>query len=288
MKKSLPYILDFAFLTVGSFILALGVNMFLAPNKISSGGVSTICTILLHMFNIKMSITNIACNIVLFILGFKYLGKYAVVKTAFGILALTAFLELTSYFPVYSDDMLIATVVGGVLVGIGIGLVVKRDGSTGGSDFASLIIKRFIPHISIAAIILILDCSIIILSGIVFKSLTVTIFSIISMFISSKITDYIVTLGNNAKSVQILSDKSEEISKYIIEKLQRGVTGVYCKGMYSQSEKLMLMCTVSPKELPKLIRAVREIDKSAFIIINDSKEVLGEGFKLKSDYDQQN
>ena len=97
MKKSLPYILDFAFLTVGSFILALGVNMFLAPNKISSGGVSTICTILLHIFNIKMSITNIVCNIVLFLLGFKYLGKYAVVKTAYGILALTAFFEGESF-----------------------------------------------------------------------------------------------------------------------------------------------------------------------------------------------
>lgn len=288
MKKSISYILDFTFITVGCFILALGINMFLAPNKISSGGISTIGTILLHIFSIKMSITNIVCNIVLFLLGFRYLGKYAVIKTTFGILSLTGFLELTSYFPTYTDDMMLATVVGGVLVGIGVGLVIKRDGSTGGSDFASLIIKRFIPHISIATIILILDCAVIVASGIVFRSLTVTIFSIIAMYISSKVTDYIVTLGNNAKSVQILSDKADEISKHIMEKLQRGVTGIYCKGMYSQSEKLMLMCTVSPKELPKLIRAVRAIDKSAFIIINDSKEVLGEGFKLKSDYDQQN
>ncbi len=288
MKKSISYILDFTFITVGCFILALGINMFLAPNKISSGGISTIGTILLHIFSIKMSITNIVCNIVLFLLGFRYLGKYAVIKTTFGILSLTGFLELTSYFPTYTDDMMLATVVGGVLVGIGVGLVIKRDGSTGGSDFASLIIKRFIPHISIATIILILDCAVIVASGMVFRSLTVTIFSIIAMYISSKVTDYIVTLGNNAKSVQILSDKADEISKHIMEKLQRGVTGIYCKGMYSQSEKLMLMCTVSPKELPKLIRAVRAIDKSAFIIINDSKEVLGEGFKLKSDYDQQN
>ena len=93
------------------------------------------------------------------------------------------------------------------------------------------------------------------------------------MFISSKITDYIVTLGNNAKSVQILSDKADEISKHIMEKLQRGVTGIYCKGMYSQSEKLMLMCTVSPKELPKLIRAVRAIDKSAFINCTSLKTI---------------
>lgn len=286
MKKALPYIIDFLFIIVGCFILALGINMFLTPNKISSGGVSTIGTILLHMFNVKMSITNIACNVILFALGFRYLGKYAIIKTATGIIALTGFLELTSYFPVFTDDMMLATIVGGVLVGIGIGLVVRRDASTGGSDFASLIIKRFIPHISLATIILIIDCTVILISGIVFKSVTITIFSVISMYISSRVTDYIVTLGNNAKSIQIFSDKNEEMASYIMEKFERGVTGVHCKGMYSQNEKIMLLCIVSPKELPRLINAIRKFDKRAFIIINDAREVLGEGFKSKSDYDQ--
>ncbi len=286
MKKSLPYIMDFLFIIIGCFILALGINIFLTPNKISSGGISTIGTILLHIFNIKMSITNIAFNVVLFALGFKYLGKYAIIKTATGIVALTGFLELTSYFPPFTSDMMLATVAGGVLVGVGVGLVVRKDASTGGSDFASLIIKRFIPHVSLATIILFLDCLVIIASGIVFKSLTITIFSIIAMYISSKVTDYIVTLGNNAKSVQIFSENHDEISKYIMEKFERGVTGVHCQGMYSKNEKLMLMCIVSPKELPRLINAIRKIDKNAFIIINDAREVLGEGFKLKSDYDQ--
>lgn len=286
MKKSLPYIMDFIFLIIGCFILSLGINMFLTPNKISSGGISSIGTILLHIFNVKMSITNIAFNVVLFALGFKYLGKYAIIKTAIGILALTGFLELTSYFPAFTDDMMLATVAGGVLVGVGVGFVVRKDASTGGSDFAALIIKRFIPHLSLATIILILDCLVIIASGIVFKSLTVTIFSIIAMYISSKVTDFIVTLGNNAKSVQIFSEKHEEISKFVIEKYERGVTGFHCQGMYSKNEKLMLMCIVSPKELPRLINAIRKIDSSAFIIINDAREVLGEGFKLKSDYDQ--
>ena len=286
MKKSLPYIMDFIFLIIGCFILSLGINMFLTPNKISSGGISSIGTILLHIFNVKMSITNIAFNVVLFALGFKYLGKYAIIKTAIGILALTGFLELTSYFPAFTDDMMLATVAGGVLVGVGVGFVVRKDASTGGSDFAALIIKHFIPHLSLATIILILDCLVIIASGIVFKSLTVTIFSIIAMYISSKVTDFIVTLGNNAKSVQIFSEKHEEISKFVIEKYERGVTGFHCQGMYSKNEKLMLMCIVSPKELPRLINAIRKIDSSAFIIINDAREVLGEGFKLKSDYDQ--
>ena len=233
-----------------------------------------------------MSITNIAFNVILFALGFRYLGKYELIKTAMGIVALTGFLELTSYFSAFTDDIMLATIIGGVLVGIGVGLVIRKDASTGGSDFASLIIKRFIPHLSLAIIIFVIDCTVIILSGIIFKSITITIYSVISMYISSKATDYIVTLGNRAKSIQIFSDKYNEISHHIIENFERGVTGVYCKGMYSQNEKIMLLCVVSPKELPKLINSIRTIDKCAFIIINDAKEVLGEGFKKKSDYDQ--
>ena len=151
MKINKKLLIDGAFVIVGSFILALGVNMFLAPNKISSGGISSIGTIFLHLFSIKMSITNLVLNGALFIFGFKLLGKGAVLKTVFGIGSLTLFLELTSYMGVYTEDTMIATIIGGVLVGIGVGLVVRRGASTGGSDFLALILKRFFPHISIAS-----------------------------------------------------------------------------------------------------------------------------------------
>ena len=286
MKKIKPYIIDFLFIILGSFVLAIGINMFLAPNKISSGGISSIGTVLLHIFGIKMSITNFVANVVLFVFGFKYLGKYAVVKTGAGIIFLTVFLEVTSYLPVFTDDMMLATIVGGVLVGAGVGLVVRQGASTGGSDFAALIIKRFMPHVSLANLILVMDCAVIILSGIVFRSVTVTIFSVISMYISSKVTDSIVIMGDSAKAIQIFSSKYEEISKLIMEQFERGVTGIHCKGMYSQKENMMLMCVVSPKEMPVLVNMVRRIDSGAFIVINDAKEVLGEGFKQTSEYDQ--
>lgn len=278
MKINKRLLIDGAFVIVGSFILALGVNMFLAPNKISSGGISSIGTIFLHLFSIKMSITNLVLNAALFIFGFKLLGKGAVLKTVFGIGALTLFLELTSYMGVYTEDTMIATIIGGVLVGIGVGLVVRRGASTGGSDFLALIIKRFFPHISIANIILIADCVVIIASGIVFKSLSITAFSVIAMFISSKVTDGIFTFGNSAKSIQIFSSKNEEISKHILEKYERGVSGIHSKGMYTGKEGLMLLCVVSPRELPLLIADIRKIDKSAFLIVGDAREVIGEGF----------
>ena len=286
VSKATPYILDFVFIFVGCAVLAAGINLFLAPNMISSGGISSVGTILLHLFGVDLWITNLAANVLLFLLGFRFLGKYAVLKTTVGILFLSMFLWLSDFLPKYTEDKILATVVGGVLVGLGVGLVVRRDGSTGGSDFAALMIKRFLPHVSIANLILVMDCAVILLSGIVFKSVSVTIYSVIAMYISSKITDWVVHLGDAAQSVPILSPKNEEIAAMIMERFERGVTGVHCTGMYTGKDGLMLMCLVSPKELPRLANAVRKIDPSCFMVIGDAKEVLGMGFKEKSDYDQ--
>ncbi len=286
ISKATPYILDFAFIFVGCAVLAAGINLFLAPNMISSGGISSVGTILLHLFGVDLWITNLAANVLLFLLGFRFLGKYAVLKTTAGILFLSMFLWLSDFLPKYTEDKILATVVGGVLVGLGVGLVVRRDGSTGGSDFAALMIKRFMPHVSIANLILVMDCAVIILSGIVFKSVSITIYSVIAMYISSKVTDWVVLRGDAAKSVQILSPKNEEIAAMIMERFERGVTGVHCTGMYTGKNGLMLMCLVSPKELPRLANAVRKIDPSCFMVIGDAREVLGMGFKEKSDYDQ--
>ncbi len=284
MKKAKPFIINIIFIVVGSFILAIGINLFLTPNKISSGGISSIGTILYHLLGIKLSITNIVINALLFALGFKYLGKHSILKTIIGILALTVSLEAATFLPIYTEDMLLSTIVGGVLCGLGVGLVLRQSASTGGSDFLALVIKRFIPHISLAHIILILDCLVIIASGIVFKSITISIYSVIAMYISSLVTDIIVTFGRKAKAVQIFSEKNEEIANYITSKFERGVTGIYCRGMYSRKEKIMLLCVVSPKELPALVNIVKSIDKSAFVIINDAKEVLGEGFNSYLEY----
>ena len=285
MKKGKLFLWQTACIVLGSFILALGVNLFLTPNKISSGGISTIGTILLHLFDVKMSVTNLILNAVLFLAGFKYLGREAVLKTVIGILALTASLEVTSYLSTYSEDMLLSTVVGGVLVGLGVGLVVRQNASTGGSDFAALVIRRFLPHVSLATILLVIDCAVIIAAGIVFRSVTVTIYSVIAMYISSRVTDAVVIFGNKAKAVQIFSDHNEEIAEYVMKEFERGATGIHCRGMYSGKEKLMLLCVLSPKELPRLVRTVKGIDPTAFIVINDAKEVLGEGFNLRADYE---
>ena len=285
MKRTIKtYLWDAGWIAIGCFVLAIGVTLFLSPNRVSSGGISTVGTVLLHLFGVRISLTNILANALLFSFGFRYLEKYAIVKTLEGILFFSLSLELISLLPVYTEDVMIATLIGGALIGLGVGLVIRKDGSTGGSDFAALILKRFFPHVSLAHLILILDCAVVIFAGFVFQSVSVTLYSLIAMYVSSKITDAIVTLGDSAKEVRIFSSQAERIAAEIIERFERGVTGIYGKGMYSGKEGMNLLCVVSPKELPALIHAVKEMDPTSFIIINDAKEVLGEGFKERSHY----
>lgn len=276
MKKNI--FTDYLFLILGSFILALGMNIFSAPNKLSAGGVNSIGTVFLYLFNIRLSVTNFIFNMFLFIWGYKSFGKYTVIKTASGIVLLSFFLELTSVFPQYTDDILISSIAGGILMGCGIGFVIRRGASTGGSDFAALLIHRIFPHFSIAALIMMIDGIIILIAGIVFQSVRITFYSILSLFVSSRLTDMIITFGNNAKNVQIFSEHSETIANNIMTKLERGVTGIHCRGMYSKDEKLMLFCVVDNKSLPELINIIRSTDKYAFVVISASKEVLGKGF----------
>lgn len=270
---------DFVILTTGCILLAVSINVFLVPYKISAGGISAIGTILLYLFGIKMSLTNLFFNIALFIFGCKYLGKGAVIKTALGIMLLSAFLEVTSYIPQYTENVIVGVLSGGILMGAGVGMIVKIGASTGGSDFAGLILKKFLPHITLARLILIIDVVIVIMSGIVFKSYTVTVYSLITLFVSSLITDKIIILGDNAKMLQIFSKENKKISNHILNQFERGVTGVRCIGMYTHEESRMLLCVISPKELPIYMNMIKNYDKEAFVIVSNVHEVIGEGFK---------
>lgn len=275
--KNLLY--DFMFLLFGCILLSVSINVFLTPNKISAGGISTIGTVLLHIFGIKMSLTNLIFNAILFIFGYKSLGKYAIIQTSAGILLLSVCLEFTSHIQPYFENELIGVLSGGVLMGAGVGMIVKTGASTGGSDFAGLILKKLLPHISLAKLIMVIDCVIVILAGIVFKSYTVTVYSIIALYVSSIITDRIITLGDGAKMVMIFSKETRKISDYILTQYERGVTGVHSIGMYSNEERIMLLCVVTPKELPVYMNLIHEIDKHAFVVISNVHEVIGEGFK---------
>ena len=272
-------VIEYLYILVGSFILAFAITYFLNPIKISTGGVAGIGTVLNHMAKVPLSVTTLAINAILFVFGYKTLRSGAVMKTVAGILFLSAALAITPIFGEYDKDILICSIFGGILVGLGVGLVVYKDGSTGGSDFAALIFHKLIPHVSVATFILIIDSAVIIASGLVFRDYTIMFYSVLSLYISSKVTDWVLVNGDHAKSVFIISKKHDEIAKEIMSDMVRGVTGIYSQGCYTKEDNTMLMCVVRNKELPRLLQKVKEIDKDSFTIISDVMEVQGEGFK---------
>ena len=285
MKKRIAkYAYEYGLIALGTLALGLGLNLFLTPLNLSAGGVTTLGTVILHFTKIPISVTNLLANIVLFGLSFKFLGKESVIKTVAGVLFLSLFLEITRYLPpIMADnqDFLLAAICGGVLLGIGLGLVIRPGGSTGGSDLMGLLIKRFMQHVPVAMLILAVDMAFITIAGLVFRSIEITFYSAVATFITAKVADFIANLGDAAKSIYIVSEKSEEIADLVMSKLDRGVTKIHSRGGYSGKERPMLLCVVAPKQAPVLVKDVKRIDPSAFIVICDAREVLGEGFKSK-------
>lgn len=275
MKKKIS---DYLLIAIGSMVMAFAIDFFLAPFKISTGGISGVSTVLLHLLELPLSITTLVFNGILFFFGFRTLPKEAIPKSIAGILFLSFFLELFEPFVFSEGDLLLGAVFGGVLVGVGVGFVVMREGSTGGSDFAALILNRIFPYISIATFILIIDTAVILLSGIVFRNFSIMLYSVISLYISTKVTDFLLIRGDFAKSVTIISPESEAIAAEIMEKMERGVTGFYTHGFYTRREGKSLICIVRSREVPTILFIVEKYDRAAFTYVADVRKVRGEGF----------
>ena len=291
MYKVKKIITDYLYAALGSFILAFAISYFHAPFNISTGGVSGVAITMETLFSLPKSVTTLIINLILFAFGFKTLKKSAILKTVVGIFMLSGFLAITDPLTVYlnsigmtfGNDILISTIFGGILVGAGVGLTVLVDASTGGSDFAAIMLHKIIPHIGVASFILFIDSAVIIVSSIVLKDISLMFYSVISLYISTKVTDFILVRGDFAKSVYIISKHTHEIAKEIMRDMERGVTGIYSKGFYNNSDTTMLMCIVKSKEIPDLLERVRKYDRAAFTIVSDVREVHGEGFKEVED-----
>jgi len=274
----MKHLRQYVFIIFGAAVMAVGFNLFLIPNKIAAGGASGVATILNAKFGLNVSMVVLGINAILFGISWRTMPRSVFVKSAIGAFALTLFLELTASAGAFTDDVLLGATFGGVLAGIGIGIVVRYGASTGGSDFLAVILHSFLKNISVANLILLIDGVIIIAGGIAFGDYSLMLYATIAAFICTKVADTIVEGGNSAKSAYIISEKSEEISSLIMKTINRGVTGVYGKGMYTNRNITMLICIVKRGEIPRLRSVVKSVDNNAFIIFSEVREVLGEGF----------
>ncbi len=274
-------LLEYFQIVLGCFISALGLTMFLIPNKVAAGGISGLATVMYYLFKLPVGWTMLALNIPLFLAGVAFLGKGFGAKTLIGGLLFSVFTEITAGFPVITQDLMLSTVYGGIVLGFGLGIVFRVRGSTGGTDLAAMILNRFIPSISVGQGILLIDFFGIISSGIAFNW-ELAMYAWIALFISSKVIDLIQEGFNYAKAVYIISVKAEEISQKILTEMERGVTLLEAEGGFTRHNKYVLLCVITRLEVSKLKNIVHEIDPRAFVIVHDVHEVLGEGFSYKN------
>lgn len=267
---------DYILITLGVALAVAGLNLFLVPNKIAAGGISGIATLLYHMLGIPLGISIAVLNIPLFILGFKLVGKSFAIRTAYALVLYSALAEI---YPIPTDeDLFLGCVYGGVLVGAGIGLVVRAGGSTGGTDMAAKMLNARFKSVGMGAFVFGIDFVVITTAGFLFEP-AIALYAIASLYITSKLIDVLTVGLSVSKAFYIISDKNDEIAQVIMDKLSRGVTAINARGVYSGRQKEVLLCVLRWRtEGAKLKRIVKSIDENAFVIVADVKEVLGEGF----------
>ncbi|WP_229703997.1 YitT family protein [Caldalkalibacillus thermarum] len=267
------------YLFAGATLVALAFNLFLYPNRIASGGVVGISTILGYLTDIEPGYIQWGINIPLFVAGVAILGKQFGLKTLVGTVCLPLAVVLTSQLSPVTDNPFLAALFGGVGVGAGLGLVFRGRASTGGVDLAAQIVHKF-TGLRLGLGILIIDGLIVISSAVVFN-IELALYALIALFITSKTIDVVQMGMGYAKVAFIISNQQEELRRAILHDLDRGVTRLTATGGYTDRPREMLMCVVNQMEVTKLKELVRRIDPSAFVVVTDANEVLGEGFKVE-------
>ncbi len=262
------------FLTLGPFIAAFALEIFLVPNNIIDGGIVGVSIITSYLTKINLGLLVFILNIPFFLLAFNKIGKKFVVQTFYAIGMLSLFLNFfnTHHHPV-SHDLLLSTVFGGIILGTGVGLVLKHEGSLDGTEIMSLVLsKKF--GFSVGEWIMTFNIFIYGASGLVF-GWNKAMYAVLTYFIAYRVIDVVLEGMNSAKSIEIISDKGYEIGQELLERLDIGVTYLKGVGAYSGKEKTVIYCVISRLELAKLKQIIKEIDPRAFIAIVDVHEAYG-------------
>ena len=265
---------------IGTALTGFSVSTLLTPNKIVCGGVSGISTILYQTLDIEPGLTFAVINIVLLALGIKLLGKSFTVKTLFGAGMLSLFVQLFSYLPPITDNVFLAAFFGGTLYGLGIGIAFVAGASTGGTDILSRIIQYFLPQFPIGKLLLVVDGLVITASLFIFKDTELVLFGIFALFFSTFCVDWLIRKLNVSKIAFVITDKGNEISKYLISTSPRGVTIIKAVGAYSEEKKNMLFCALKENEVSNFQKKILSIDNEAFIVYSESQQIMGNGFYI--------
>lgn len=278
IKKKSPFV-DYMFMIVGSGLMALAIQCIFDPIGLVTGGFTGIAIIAKFVTNggVPLWLTNVALNVPIFLLAWKVKGARFIGRTAFATVMLSVWLYIIPQVDLSMNDYFLSATYGGAICGVGMGMVFLAKATTGGTDMLAAIIQAKLRHYSIAQVMQVVDGAVVV-AGLYVFGVKATMYSIITIIIVSQVSDMLLEGFKFSKGAYIITEKYQEVAQALMTELDRGVTGLDATGMYSKEDKCMLFCVVSKKEIVALKDIVVRIDRNAFVIVSDVREVLGEGF----------
>jgi len=275
----LKSVVEFIWVTAGVIIIALGLDMFLIPNKIAAGGVSGAATVVHYVLGLPVGLTMLFMNIPLFAMGVYRLGLSFGFRSLYGTLALSVAIDgMARFLPVPTQEPLLASLYGGAMVGLGLGLVFRYRGTTGGTDLAAAVLRSY-TGINIGQLLFMVDALVVLAAGLTFHSWELAMYALLTIFVTAWVIDLVQEGISYAKAFFIISARTDDIAEAILTRLDRGVTALKGQGLYTRTDRDVLLTVVNRSEVSRLKEVVYEIDPAAFLILTDVREVLGEGFK---------
>jgi uncharacterized membrane-anchored protein YitT (DUF2179 family) len=277
-RPEIKKVFEFFGITIGLILTAAAIDIFLVPNRLAAGGVSGLATVLHYTIGLPVGLTMLVFNIFLLILGTKIFGRIYGVKTIYGAIGVSLLVDLLyPFLPRITGDAMLSAIYGGILSGIGMGIVFRYRGNTGGSDIVAQIIQRF-TNIPVGKAFLFVDGMVILTAALTF-GLKLALYGMLSLFVMAWVIDLVQEGISSEKVVYIISDRNEEIAAEIMSQLDRGVTFVSSRGAYTGKERELIFVVIERKQVEPLLEIVRALDPKSFVIIHDAKEVIGYGFK---------
>lgn len=272
--------LDGLFICVGTIIHAIGIDMMIQPNQLTPGGITGLAVQLNHLFDLPTGVLVLIMNIPLFILGYVKLGGKFVISSAVATVISSVCIDVFKLFlPIYKGDLLLVSLFGGAITGLGISLLYLRASSLGGSDIVCSVINKRFPHLPIGKISLFLNVIVITSAMFVYGNIDSALYSAIAAFVSSKVVDAVLMGADSGSLLLTVTDNPYEMAEKIHEEAGRGATVLAATGTATGEAKYLLMCAARRYEFSKIIRAIKSVDPKAFVVIADTRDVQGNGFK---------
>ncbi len=283
-KQTKKLILDSLSILVGSALTAIGLAVFTIPNQIAPGGISGVATALGHITALPVGTLSLLFNIPLMVVAWRRLGIKPLVKTIVATILLSVGIDMfVLLIPGYTNNILLAALMGGVSIGIGMGILLIRGISTGGTDLIGLMLAKRLSGLSMGQLLMLIDTAVVLFAVAVFRNIEVALYSVVTLFVASKTIDAIQQGVDHAKVIYIITDQSDALLQRLAHEMGRGVTVLPARGGFTGKDQAVLMTIARRSEVAATLQVIRALDSRAFTILSDATEVHGEGFKQHED-----